>query len=571
MSRFSHGAHGEVPWAGIAPLVLVLVLVSAPGPARALAQGATDAPADPTAAARSLTPEQWRDDLAFLEDRIRAVHPRPFRYASEADFAAAVARLEAAIPRLSPEEVVVGLLRILALVRDGHTTMPMGFPGFGDAALERLNYHRLPVRLYAFEEGLFVTGAAGAEWADLIGHRVTAIDGAPVDSALTLAMAASPSDNRYGALDHAVVLLQVPQLLRGLGIADGDDGVTLTLAGDVTVRLPASVAAEDWQDGFATESRPLRLRHPDLPYWSEYLPGDRAMYVKYDVVLNRGERSIEDFFDAAFAEAEARGAERFVLDLRDNTGGNNSLNWPIIYDVIRSDRYNERGRVFVLIGRRTFSAAQNAVNSLERHTQAVFVGEPTAAHPNHYGDALRFTFPNSGLPFQVSALFWQHHPRDTRQWTAPTIFAAPSAEAHFAGRDPALEAIEGWDARPFFPRLAEKLSAEGIEAALAQYRAFRSDPRNRFVDVEAALNRLGYTALESGDMEGAVEVFRLAVEAYPESANAHDSFGEGLWRMGRIQDAIEQYERAVALDPGGFVARNAAAMLERIRAGESPP
>ena len=44
---------------------------------------------------------------------------------------------------------------------------------------------------------------------------------------------------------------------------------------------------------------------------------------------------------------------------------------------IKNDRINQPGRFFVIIGRHTFSAAQNAANRLERETFALFVGGPS--------------------------------------------------------------------------------------------------------------------------------------------------------------------------------------------------
>lgn len=45
-------------------------------------------------------------------------------------------------------------------------------------------------------------------------------------------------------------------------------------------------------------------------------------------------------------------------------------------------RINWRGALFVIIGRNTFSAAQNSATLLDRHTHAVFVGEPTGSRPS---------------------------------------------------------------------------------------------------------------------------------------------------------------------------------------------
>jgi hypothetical protein len=102
----------------------------------------------------------------------------------------------------------------------------------------------------------------------------------------------------------------------------------------------------------------------------------------------------------------------------------------------------ERGRLFTIIGRRTFSAAMNCANALEQHTNTLFVGEPTGTSPNHYGDAARIVLPHSGLSVFASTLYWQDSsPQDTRPWIAPHLPVAMTREDYLANRDPALEAI----------------------------------------------------------------------------------------------------------------------------------
>jgi tetratricopeptide (TPR) repeat protein len=47
----------------------------------------------------------------------------------------------------------------------------------------------------------------------------------------------------------------------------------------------------------------------------------------------------------------------------------------------------------------------------------------------------------------------------------------------------------------------------------------------------------------------AVEILRLNVEAYPESANVYDSLGEAYLNAGDKPHAIENYEKSLKLDP----------------------
>ncbi len=61
----------------------------------------------------------------------------------------------------------------------------------------------------------------------------------------------------------------------------------------------------------------------------------------------------------------------------------------------------------------------------------------------------------------------------------------------------------------------------------------------------------------------AIQIFRLAAEASPQSANAYDSLGEAYVAGGQTGDAVRCYEKALALDPELDSARDA---LRRLRA-----
>ena len=98
--------------------------------------------------------------------------------------------------------------------------------------------------------------------------------------------------------------------------------------------------------------------------------------------------------------------------------------------------------MFVVIGRRTFSAAQNGATLIERHTEAIFVGEPTGASPNFVGETVPFELPYSKFRANVSDLYWQSSwPTDYRIWIAPLIYTPPTFAAYRAIRDPAVDAI----------------------------------------------------------------------------------------------------------------------------------
>lgn len=81
------------------------------------------------------------------------------------------------------------------------------------------------------------------------------------------------------------------------------------------------------------------------------------------------------------------------------------------------------------------------------------------------------------------------------------------------------------------------------------------------------LNRIGYDLLGSGRTGAAVAAFELNAEAFPKSANVHDSLGDALARHGDRARAIESYEKALEIDPGVAETRQ---KLEALRSGGKP-
>jgi tetratricopeptide (TPR) repeat protein len=208
--------------------------------------------------------------------------------------------------------------------------------------------------------------------------------------------------------------------------------------------------------------------------------------------------------------------------------------------------------LFVLIGRRTFSAAQFLATQLEDWTEAVFVGEPTASRGNGYGDSHRIVLPQSGITVRVSTLYGQlSDPRDTRPWTPPEVATELTFDDYRHNRDPALAAALAWTPEPgVAERMRAALERGGRPAMDSAYHAWAGDSRRRYVDTEPTLNGLGYELLQAGRTEDALLVFTLNAKVHPGSANVHDSRGEALAVAGDTAAAIREYEAAVRLDPG---------------------
>jgi CubicO group peptidase (beta-lactamase class C family) len=136
--------------------------------------------------------------------------------------------------------------------------------------------------------------------------------------------------------------------------------------------------------------------------------------------------------------------------------------------------------------------------------------------------------------------------------------------AIFEGISDILYGREPTEPKPFAAESVQALAFEkGAAAAIARYRELKATEPGAYVFDERGLNTLGYSLLQQGKPEGAVEVFRFVVESYPSSGNAFDSLGEGLAASGQRDEAIKAYARSVELDPTN---RNAVEQLGKLTA-----
>ncbi len=107
------------------------------------------------------------------------------------------------------------------------------------------------------------------------------------------------------------------------------------------------------------------------------------------------------------------------------------------------------------------------------------------------------------------------------------------------------------------------IESEGIDAAETRYRTLLADGGGSYDMGEGQLNDLGYAYVERGELETAIRLFRLNVEAFPDVWNPYDSLAEAYAMAGQRDSSIANYRRALALNP---TAPSALEALERLGA-----
>lgn len=73
-------------------------------------------------------------------------------------------------------------------------------------------------------------------------------------------------------------------------------------------------------------------------------------------------------------------------------------------------------------------------------------------------------------------------------------------------------------------------------------------------DFASAYNRIGYCQSELNNYEEAEKAFQIYIKLIPDKANPYDSYAEFLLKTGKYDESIEQYKKAVEIDPVNFAA-----------------
>lgn len=502
------------------------------------------------------TVEQWREDLRVLADQLPKRHKNLFVALTREQFEQTVKQLDERIPTLNPQQIFVEMQRIVARVKDGHTLIARRDLQGGFIP------RRYPLTLFLYRDGLFVQSAA-TEYAPAVGGRVVKIGNATMEQAIRAVGEVISSDNEMNLKQRIPRSLIMADTLYGLGLIEDMENARFVIeqkGEQIAVDLKPVSYDATWQAIDARDNSappPLWLKDPQNNYWFEYLADSKTVYVQYNSVADKKDETIAAFAKRLFAFAEANPVDRLVLDIRRNGGGNAQLNLPLVHGLIRSDKLNQAGKLFILIGRGTFSAATQLVGDLERHTQAIFVGEPTGGKPNHYGlsglsGPTSFRLPHSRLIVEHSNEFMQRGvPGDDSPWKAPLLAAELTSDDYRTNRDPMMEAALNYKSRPpLEDTMLDIFLNQGIGAALKHYREFKADPMNTYANRVLHLRLVGRRLMNVHQrFADAIEIFKFNVAEHPQSAEAAFLLGDGYERAGDPKLAVENYEKSLTLNP----------------------
>ena len=372
-------------------------------------------------------------------------------------------------PRLSHEAFVLRAMAITALADNGHTAI-------GEYAWQK-NTPRVPVRTYPFADGLYVLRARAAD-ADLLGARIDAIDGHPVEEVFQdlrryaggteghrrtrlLPLFESPAflaeaglARERHALTYSGVLADGRPFERRIEAEDRDRAAPVT--GSERLLFPSDPAGALHMSSFIALDVPLpvSLHERTRLFAMAPLPPD-GLYVALRDNMGNDDENLPAFL-AGVLERCARDKPAFVaVDFRMDGGGNYTLSHPFV--VALAELVRDKSRIYALTSPWTFSAAITTVAALKTFGRGdvTIVGEPVGDRLDFWAEGGALPLPNIPMnayyetghhvydgPCDAIDCFWINRFYPVRVDTLEPDIAAPlTFAAYRARRDPALEAV----------------------------------------------------------------------------------------------------------------------------------
>lgn len=382
---------------------------------------------------------EWRADLVTLVETLTQmpeIHEGAFGIVHAESFAQAVAALNANIPGLADHQIIVGMMRILALLGDAHSGVIL-------YQWEAFQERAYPIELQWFQDGLFVT-AVQPGYEDLLALELVQIGDVPISQVMAQLTRIIPHENMYRVRAASTNYIIKPVILHALGLAADLNSAAFTFqsAGGYNTRylIADSSAAMQarWVFAVPRATGPLYLQKSDSTYyWYTYLESAQALYFQYNRCDEQPGTSYVDPLNGMAQVIQTQPVARLIIDLRRNPGGTGAVLQELLEHLQQHPQFSQQNRLFVLIGNQTFSAAVHLTSLLKQQANAILIGEPTAQGPNFYASPRRLVLPYSRLNIGYSAAYWESGAASAETIT-PDIHVTLSSTDYFAGNDPVL-------------------------------------------------------------------------------------------------------------------------------------
>ncbi|MFL0198665.1 S41 family peptidase [Clostridium sp. WILCCON 0269] len=378
---------------------------------------------------------KWQKDLSYMQKALPKKHVDLFLKINEEQFNTEVNTLKNSVDKLNDDQILVGIHRIVASIGDTHTSLYK----------EALTIY--PIQFYYFKEGIYVVNTI-PEYKKALYSKLVKINGMNVQKIQETILPLIVNDNEAVVKKNMPKYLMNAEILHGLNIVSNIKSAVFTFENNEEQIFDLNINAINSKNstgkfiikGEFDTSYPLYMQQNNLNYWYKYIYNEKTLYFKYNKCEeDDNSKTIEDFTTEMIKFMDTHAIDKFVIDIRDNSGGSDKYINPII-DWIKDKKLNNKDHLFVIVGRNTFSSAIINAVTLKKETNATFIGEETSGKPNHYGSVKSFILPNSRIQIQYSTQFNKTSTDNSSTFTPDKIIEV-SIEDYLNKKDPALNYI----------------------------------------------------------------------------------------------------------------------------------
>ena len=396
-----------------------------------------------------LTDSQWQEDLDFLVDTVMTIHPQVDSLKNKEPFIRSAKILKGSLNTLTTNQKIIAFNRLIATLNDGHSSI---WPLFSPA-----NFQSYPIKTYDFPGGLYIMDASN-KYKEHIGSKIVGVGDYEINEVREKIYSITGAENSAGKQVRLSMYLPMAELLEAEGITSSSKFAVFHLQKPNLEKYSIRMTPEPgnmWM--FWSFYRPIASNFPSTVqnvrtsfYNYQYDSSNKSLYFQFNIVQDKllfGE-SIEEITQELEEFIENNEINKFVIDLRNNNGGNGQLLHPLVDMIALNNKIIQRGKLFTIIGRYTFSAASLFAMALENRTYSLFVGEPMGASPNFYGDAITQYLPHSKLEVLISTRYWENSfALDKRHSIIPDLPVTYTYSDYQKGIDSSIQAINNYSSK----------------------------------------------------------------------------------------------------------------------------
>ncbi|MBI6875654.1 S41 family peptidase [Clostridium aciditolerans] len=382
---------------------------------------------------------KWTKDIEYLAKVLPEKHKNLFSKITKDEFDSEINNLKKELPNMNDDEVKIGIQKIVASVGDAHTQCTFD-------STKKI----YPISLYWFKDGIYVCNTID-KYKNIQYCKLVKVNGKDIKEVEASIAKIISHENDSQVKNMLPQYLALPEILHGLKIVSNGDKANFTFEDKekhlYDVEIEAITLDENSKDLFKKSlvdklddnTRPLYRRNSNIDYWYKYLEDEKVLYFKYNSCKEDTKKPFNAFSQEMLNIMDTHTVNKLVIDLRNNGGGNSSILEPFV-NKIKKKSINSKDKLFVIVGRETFSSAVLNSIYLRNETNATFVGEETGGKPNSLGEVRSFKLPNSKIEVYYSTKEFKESKVDTPSFIPDKVIES-SIDDYESKKDPVLNFI----------------------------------------------------------------------------------------------------------------------------------